>query len=211
MQTVQARGYFSISLELNKSKSLKKFSESSLIWNPWLTEKAFLYVWLPLTQLSALPSLKTLTQFWIRVGIGHMCKCIRTCTCVPVNLHLNIPFNKLDDLLLAGDCFFSYDYFLLLELDYRLTFKTSQASRNPVFSNTFKLFCLWPFPCASPDPFCHYNYCNYPPHHTSPTPKSGEGTMAAMKSQEQAWTTEIVFLKIQGFCCFCRSVKQEAK
>lgn len=48
LQAVQTRGsYFSVALELNKSKSLKKFSESSFIWNSWLTEKAFLYFRLP--------------------------------------------------------------------------------------------------------------------------------------------------------------------
>lgn len=50
----------------------KQFSESNLIWNSWLTERAVLLCLVAIYQSPAFPPLKTLTHFWTGVRIGHM-------------------------------------------------------------------------------------------------------------------------------------------
>lgn len=113
----------------------KKYSKSNLIWNSWLTEKAVLYVWLPFTR-SYFPISQNLDHFW--TGVGNW-----------PHVHVNLTkliFGWLEIF------FFFCDYFPLLQLNHRLTFKKLKTSRNLVLIHlncfVYGPFLCLPWPCS---------------------------------------------------------------
>lgn len=99
-----------------------------------------------------------------------MCKIIRTCGCTWISLLTNLMI-----FIWFGDVFLLW-LLSACRVGSQVDIKISKASGNPILSNTFQQFRLWPFACPSlRDPVSYYRYWDCPSQHILPSPRVGRG------------------------------------